>query len=373
MAPSRDTLASDDWALRIEEVCADPTLAAIAFQPIVDLSRGEVAGYEALARLPGPEGPEPWFAAATRLGKAGRLEAAVIGRILEAQPELPPNTFLSINVSPPALLSEPVRDRLACAPLEGVVLEITEQAQVDDYDSLAAAVAALRARGAMIAIDDVGAGYASLRHVLRLRPDFVKLDRELVKDCDRDEAQLAVLEMMGDFAGRVDAWIVAEGIERDAELAAVMRMAVPLAQGYHLARPGPRPEGVRSELATQIRDAAGRRAEAVGLESLVEATVVLAADAVHGRHPVATGAGAPDHVVLVDERGRPVGLMRDLGAPAVAPMTAVAKEAVTTVARRAMARSALRRFDPIAVCDDLGRVTGIVTVERLVEYLATAV
>ncbi len=156
-----------------------------------------------------------WFSAAARVGRAEELEAAVLTRTLAARADLPPNCFASFDVSPHTLLSEPVSAVFATAgSLAATVIEVTEQSAVDDYDALGGALQPLRRRGALIAVDDAGAGYASLSHVTRLRPDFVKIDRGLVSDCDRDEAKLAALEMLGVLAGRIDAWVIAEGIER---------------------------------------------------------------------------------------------------------------------------------------------------------------
>lgn len=360
-----------DWPARIARVCQDPSSVDVALQPIVDLSRGTVAGYEALARLPGPGGPEPWFAAAAQHGLADLFEAVVLSRTLASREGLPPNAFVSVNVTPAALLTEAVQATLAAAgPLGGVVIEITEQAAVADYGLLLAAVAALRARGALIAVDDMGAGHASLSHVLELRPDFVKLDRGLVTDCDRDMARLAVLEMLGNFVGRIDAWVVAEGIERQEELDAVARIGMPLAQGYHLARPAPEAVALRPELAASIAHAAARRAEGEGLNALLEAIVVLDGADEAGIHATFARDRPPLYAIVGDDRGRPVGLLLGPQEPFVTAMTTGAADAPADVARRAMARPRERRFDPLVVCDELGRVTGIVTIERLVSHLA---
>src|SRR6476469_9160185 len=103
---------------------------------------------------------------------------------------------------------------------------------VDDYDDLEFVLRTLRAAGAAIAVDDAGAGYASLQHIVALRPQIVKLDRSLVANLDQDEAQLAVIEALGTFCGRIDAWMVAEGIERPQEVAALQSLRVPLGQGF---------------------------------------------------------------------------------------------------------------------------------------------
>src|SRR5579875_2611059 len=175
-----------------------------AYQAIVDVARGVVVGYEALARFPGPTtaGPLEWFAAARRLGLAADLEAAALSAALLGRPHLPRNCFLTVNVSPDLLDSAPVRRVFeAEGDLGGLVVELTEQTPIDSYRSLEPHLNRLRAAGALIAVDDAGAGYAGLTHLLGLRPSIIKLDRGLVEGIDRDEAKRALLEMIGVFAG----------------------------------------------------------------------------------------------------------------------------------------------------------------------------
>jgi EAL domain-containing protein (putative c-di-GMP-specific phosphodiesterase class I) len=157
------------------------------------------------------------------------LETQLVEIGVAARDRLPANTFLSVNVSPEALLSSDVQDALASAEggLGRLVIEVTEQSRVEDYAELARALARSRAAGAAVAVDDTGAGYASLAHVMRLRPEFVKLDRGLVADADLDPAKLALIEAVGAFAARLDAWIVAEGIERRAEQELLIGLVVP--------------------------------------------------------------------------------------------------------------------------------------------------
>src|SRR3954451_2301372 len=219
-----------------------PSILRMDFQPIVDTARGTVAGYESLARFGGPPdaGPDCWFALAHAAGVCAELEARVLHRALQARSALPPNCFLSVNVGPQALLSTPVADVFADAgDLRGVVVEITEQTAVDNYDLLSDAIAPVRAAGALLAVDDAGAGFASLKHITVLRPDFVKVDRDLVAGIDADETKAAVVEALGMFTSRLDSWLVAEGVETIAELDRLLSLHVPLAQGYGLGRPQP--------------------------------------------------------------------------------------------------------------------------------------
>ena len=245
------------WAEAVAGVLADPSRHRLAFQPVVDLQRGTVAGYEALSRFAGPPdaGPDIWFEAAGRHGLGAELDARVLERVVGLRPELPPNCFLTVNLDPNHLVTEPVQRALAAAPaLAGLVVELTEHRPVADYPTLVAAVAELRLRDAKLAVDDAGAGYAGLQHLMLLRPDLVKLDRALVAGCDRDPAKAALIEMLGRFTGQLDAWVLAEGVERVAELESLIRLRVPLAQGYLLGRPAEPWAALPDGLAVTIRD-----------------------------------------------------------------------------------------------------------------------
>ena len=363
--------AAAEWPRRLRDAIADPSGIGVAFQPIVDLARGTVVGYEALARFP-DDGPEAWFGAARLHGLADHFEAAVLSRTLATRADTPPNCFISINASPGSLLSAPVQAVLAGAvSLEATVIEITEQTAVSDYDALGEALDALRARGAALAVDDAGAGYASLSHVMRLRPDFVKLDRGLVSDCDVDEAKLAALEMLGGLVGRIDGWVIAEGVERPEELDALLRVGIPLAQGYHLARPAAGMHGIAPGITAALHERARRRQALGGVSALVE-TVPVAPDRAGA---AARLADQPEtrFAVIADNRRRPLGLLRrqdGSGAEPVEVMVTDTADAPAAIALRAMTRAPERRFDPLVCCDGRGQVLGIVPVERLVGALA---
>jgi EAL domain-containing protein (putative c-di-GMP-specific phosphodiesterase class I) len=308
-AATRDAPArSVDWERALLSVLDEPERVRPVFQPLVDLARGVVCGWEMLARFDHPlaAAPPEWFAAAARLGVAGRLEAVLVEAGLAARAALPANCFVTINVTPAALTTPEVRSALAGPrDLGGVVVEITEQAAVDDYEPIGRVLDDLRARGAAVAVDDAGAGYASLSHIVTLRPQFVKLDRGLVADLDRDEAKVAVIEAFGSFANRIDAWIVAEGVERTAELDVLLQLGVPLAQGYGLARPGPLLAGIDAGVAAHIR---ARGALGEGRErilALVER--VAAVDAAAPPLAIAArfaGDTALTHLPVVDASGR---------------------------------------------------------------------
>lgn len=228
---------------RIRSLIEDPAGLGIVLQPICRLQDGTAVGHEALARFPGrpQRPPDHWFRAAGTVGAAEELELLAVARALERLPELPAGTFLSLNGSPAMFGSAAAQRLLTAVPTDRLVLEITEHAPVMDYGTLAADIEPMRARGALLAVDDAGAGFASLRHILRLAPDIIKLDRSLVADISHDTAQQALAGGLISFAEKMGATIVAEGIERDEELAMLRELGVTHGQGYLLAKPAVAP------------------------------------------------------------------------------------------------------------------------------------
>ncbi|MDP8943780.1 MAG: sensor domain-containing phosphodiesterase [Actinomycetota bacterium] len=218
------------------------------FQPLVELATGRIGGYEALARFNDDSGrpPDAWFNQATRCGLGARLEAEAIRAALEC-PDRPAGTYLSLNFSPSALTSRRVRAVLP-RDLSDVVIEITEHELAAEDGSLQASLAGLRQRGARIAVDDAGAGYAGLQQVMHVQPDIIKLDRALIERVDMDSAKAALVEFFVLFAQRVGATVCTEGIETVAELAALVDLNVAYGQGYLLARPAEKWPGVAPDV-----------------------------------------------------------------------------------------------------------------------------
>jgi EAL domain-containing protein (putative c-di-GMP-specific phosphodiesterase class I) len=226
---------------QVSAAIADPASVRIAFQPIVSLRGRAVAGYEALARFAADVPPAGLFAAAARAGLDGELEAMAIRRArAEADTaRLPAGSFLAVNVSP-SLLTHPAVAASLAGDLGRVVIELTENERVLDYPSLNAALAGYRARGARIAVDDAGAGYASMRHVTELRPDLVKLDAGLIRGLHDSATQQAFLRAASAFVAEIGATVVAEGVEDPEDLAIIASSDVPiLVQGFAIADPGP--------------------------------------------------------------------------------------------------------------------------------------
>jgi EAL domain-containing protein (putative c-di-GMP-specific phosphodiesterase class I) len=210
----------------------------IVFQPIMDLASGLVTGYEALSRFPrlGGIAPDVVFAQAHRQGRGHDLETLAIVKALESGSARPPSTVLSLNVSPSTLLTRQLHDVLP-EDLHGLQLEITEHEQVADQEHTLSLLRELRHRGATVAVDDVGEGYAGLQQLMALEPDVIKLDRSLVTDVDHDAARAALIEAVSRFARGTGARVCAEGVERLEELRLLADLDVTQAQGWAIGRP----------------------------------------------------------------------------------------------------------------------------------------
>lgn len=231
----RSTAAAREAGLRLDRALAGGEIRVV-YQPIVALEDRSVRGYEALARFADGRSPAQWFTEAQSVGRTIELELRAIALALAAF-GVPGDQYLSVNVSPETLLSPRFAEM---SPLrgEGLVIEITEHAAVGDYAQLWLALDPLRQRGIRVAIDDMGAGFSSLSHVLRLNADILKLDRTLVEGIDRDPARQAMAAALVRFARSTRARVLAEGIETEAELQTLLALGVRLGQGYHLGRPG---------------------------------------------------------------------------------------------------------------------------------------
>lgn len=212
----------------------------IVFQPILGLAVGRVVAYEALARFThgGPSlPPDAWFALAHRVGLGPMLEARAVDRCLALGGDRPAGTLLSVNVSPSVLGSRELENVLP-DDLTGLQVEITEREVVDDIEAMAGRIAALRERGARIAVDDVGEGYAGLQRVMELAPDLIKLDRALVAGVERQAGKAAMVSAVVQYAAQVNALVCAEGVESLEDLYALAELDVSTAQGWVVGMPG---------------------------------------------------------------------------------------------------------------------------------------
>jgi EAL domain-containing protein (putative c-di-GMP-specific phosphodiesterase class I)/CheY-like chemotaxis protein len=229
---------------RIEQVLRGDALSMV-FQPITDIRHDRVVGVEALARFncEPRRPPNEWFDEATDVDLGSALELAAVDAALRQLHRLPPDAFLSLNVSPATAVCVDLVTRLRGTAGAKIVLELTEHTRVQSYALLLAALTELRRHGVRIAVDDAGAGYAGLQHLLRLRPDIIKLDLDLTRGIHTDPARRALAGALVGFAKEIEAVVVAEGVETADELATLHTLDVAWGQGYHLARPGPLPLG----------------------------------------------------------------------------------------------------------------------------------
>jgi len=213
----------------------------VALQPIVDLASGEVVGAEALARFTaadgGPLDTESCFLDAHMLGLGTELELAAVRLALDSHDRLPEGMYLAINTSPQLLGGDELLPLLAEHDHRPLVIELTEHQAVEDYLTLGRSLDALREHGVRVAIDDVGSGFSSFRHVTRVNPEILKLDRSLVMGIDDDPVRQSLAAAIVAFAADVGAVVVSEGIESEAELACLRELAVGLGQGFFLGRP----------------------------------------------------------------------------------------------------------------------------------------
>lgn len=208
------------------------------FQPVVDLDSGELAGSEALTRFPGSASPDVWFAEGHRVGLGVALEASAVESALRSLDEVPDHAYIAVNAGPDLATSAVLRRLLDSVDATRVVIELTEQTHIDDYDTLRRSLTALRASGARVAIDDTGAGFASFAHILKLAPDLIKLDRILTTGIDMDPARRSMAAALVGFAAATGAKVIAEGIETESELDTVRDLGISFGQGYFLGRPG---------------------------------------------------------------------------------------------------------------------------------------
>ncbi len=213
----------------------------IVFQPVVDLVTGKAVSCEALSRISAPVArpPDWWFAAAHRVGLGDELELLAIRKSLAAFGTLPEHLRMSVNVGPHLVLHRDFAAAFADCPMDRLTIELTEHEGVDDYEAVLMALTAMRAAGVRLSLDDTGSGYSGLTHLLQLRPEVIKLDRELVSGIHRDPAKAALATALIVFARNINAIVIAEGIEAEEESALLRELGVNLGQGFLFARPMP--------------------------------------------------------------------------------------------------------------------------------------
>jgi len=230
--------AAAERQARIETVIREGGLSTL-LQPIFDFAQTAPVGFECLSRFEAEprRTPDVWFAEAAEVGLGVDLELAAIRRAIETARPLPDHVYVTVNASAEALVASRFADAIAGIAPERLVIELTEHAMVAEYETLLARLAPLRARGAKLAIDDAGAGYAGLQHFVQLKPDLIKLDMALTRNIDRDPARRALTSALIFYARETGSQIIAEGIETTDELQTLTMLGIRRGQGYLLGRP----------------------------------------------------------------------------------------------------------------------------------------
>lgn len=223
---------------RLRPVVADGG-PVVLLQPIVDLATGRRVGAEALSRFPAEwsRTPDVVFVEAHSVGMGHALELQALERAAAHLDRV--DGYVSMNASPATVLTAGCGELLRRLPLDRVVLELTEHDAIEDYDALLAALAPLRAAGLRLAVDDVGAGFSSLRHIVVTAPDIIKLDRSIAAGVATDPVLATLVGSLVTFARRSGARVVAEGVETAEDASALRTLGVDYGQGWHFGRPGP--------------------------------------------------------------------------------------------------------------------------------------
>ena len=240
---AREELENEERRMAVERIerAIRGDGVGMVYQPIFDLENQRPIGYEALARfsMEPNRPPDVWFEEGAAVGLGPELELAALSFAMAEIGSLPDGAYLAVNISPATALSAQFQQAAARLDAGRLVVEITEHAKVEDYEALAHSLRTVRSRGARLAIDDAGAGFASLRHILLLAPEVIKLDISLTRDVHSDRARRALASALISFASEIEATIVAEGIETQDEMDALRSLGVRYGQGFFLARPAP--------------------------------------------------------------------------------------------------------------------------------------
>ena len=230
-------------AQRIEAVLEDRSITTV-WQPIFSVAHGEVIGVEALSRFPHriARSPDVWFAEAFSVGRGVDLEMLAVETALRASAGFPEGVYISVNLSAESLADGRTESVLAASPVpaDRLVVELTEHASIDNYEAVCSGFERLRSMGVRLAVDDAGAGFASFRHILRLGPDIVKLDRSITDGIATNAAQRALATAVVLFALEVGSMTVtAEGVETAEDLTMASSLGLDAVQGFHVGRPVP--------------------------------------------------------------------------------------------------------------------------------------
>ncbi|MEW1822996.1 EAL domain-containing protein [Arthrobacter sp. NPDC080031] len=243
-APQGDPSSQDPSSPRLEAVLRDRMLMT-AFQPVFDLTTATVVGAEALTRFVSDSGDpaDYWFTEAEDTGLRTDLEFAALESGLTAALDLPPHLFVALKLSEAVCLDPrlPVLfEQTPVAPAR-MILEVSGKFPPEQAASLDAAVAPLRSAGMRLSIENTGSFFAGASHILRLKPEMIKLDWSLTAALNQDPLRRELVEAEVGFARKIGAVLTAQRIETEAELATLKGLGVTIGQGYHLGRPSVQP------------------------------------------------------------------------------------------------------------------------------------
>lgn len=386
---------------QFRQILETPLLSSV-YQPILDLRRGQILGWEALAR--GPEGsyfgsPQMLFDFAEEVGSIFTLERVCREQALAGLGEVGQGQKLFLNIHPQTLGDPGFRPGQTLSLLErhglgphNVVFEITERHPIKDFTLFHRTLEHYRSQGYLVAIDDVGTGYSGLSSLAKVRPDFIKVDMSLIRGIDTNPVQRALLETMVTFANKIGCAIVAEGIETQTELTSIVAMGVHFGQGFHLARPqSPKPQLCLpiTLLGHGQRRGGPELTCSMPVRELVEPALQVPPET-PTKNVKRILDSQPIGGVVVAQDNRPLGLVmshsldRLLGAyygtslywernvtrvMDPAPLVVEGSLAVEQVAGTAMSRERFKIYDHIIVTDD-GKLMGIVSVQKMLDALA---
>lgn len=297
------------------------------FQPVLDLHRGRIVGYEGLIRGPSDsplQSPARLFGEAERLGMVAEAEAATRLIVIRRFADLGLSGKLYLNVSPASLTHPDLRNgetarmlrSVGLAPQQ-VVIELTENKPFFDVDGIMDALLHFREAGFAIAIDDLGAGFSSLRLWSELLPEFVKIDMHFVQGVHLDPVKYNFLRSVQELAARCGTAIIAEGIELEQELATIVKLGIPYGQGYFIARPAAAParmvpESVCTLLGTsrsKFTQQMEHRRPAVTAEKLLINAEPVDTDTDNDTVFELFERNPAQHAAPVLQNGRPIGLV----------------------------------------------------------------
>lgn len=336
---SHSILTADDGTIRSElKRLLNGGLLRVVFQPILEFRTGLITAREGLIR---PPSDSPFhhagelFEAAERVDMLWNFERACREATFAAAENLPPGEFLFMNVTPAVFCDPRLIDELAALCRNStrfdpshITIELTERSEAASMEVLAKQSDRLRERGFQFAIDDVGAGTSGLNRIMRLRPNWLKLDRELVSNLHTDPFRRNLIQFFVHFARLSSMLLLAEGIEREEELRAALELGVAYGQGFLMARPA----GVRQ-----------------AIDPLWYEVIPLMRDRMEARR-------------FEDPRMAPIG---ELAQPLVTcPATTTAAEALRTI-------GSLREATALAIVDG-SRVLGSVMIQHLKELGRTS-